>query len=85
MADYVPLDATKGFSINSASQVLSNAATDVNDQMNTQASALAASPDDPSALANFNAATAKWSVVMNVISTINKTVKDASMSIVQKM
>ncbi|NVK57419.1 MAG: type III secretion system needle filament subunit SctF [Alteromonadaceae bacterium] len=85
MAAYTPLDVTKGFSINSASQQLSAAATTVNDDMNKQAASLAESPDDPSALANFNAATAKWSVVMNVISTINKTVKDASMSIVQKM
>lgn len=73
------------FSIESASAVLSPAASQVSADMNEQSATLAANPDDPSALANFNAAVAKWSVVMNVVSTINKTVKDASMSIVQKM
>ena len=75
----------QSFSIESASSVLSPAASQVSADMNAQSAALAANPDDPSALANFNAAVAKWSVVMNVVSTINKTVKDASMSIVQKM
>ncbi len=73
------------FSIESASAVLSPAASQVSADMNAQSATLAENPDDPSALANFNAAVAKWSVVMNVVSTINKTVKDASMSIVQKM
>ncbi|GLS24691.1 EscF/YscF/HrpA family type III secretion system needle major subunit [Marinibactrum halimedae] len=80
---YTSIDAH--FSIESASAVLSPAASTVSTDMNTQSATLAANPDDPSALANFNAAVAKWSVVMNVVSTINKTVKDASMSIVQKM
>lgn len=80
---YTPIESS--FSIESASQHLSPTASTVSEEMNTQSATLAANPDDPSALANFNAAVAKWSVVMNVVSTINKTVKDASMSIVQKM
>lgn len=78
-------EITGSFSIDSASTHLSSVASAVSTNMNTKTASLAQNPDDPSALANFNAAVAEWSVVMNVISTINKTVKDASMSIVQKM
>ncbi|WP_444917387.1 EscF/YscF/HrpA family type III secretion system needle major subunit [Microbulbifer sp. JMSA003] len=80
---YTSIDSS--FSIESASAVLSPAASEVSTEMNEQSAILAANPDDPAALANFNASVAKWSVVMNVVSTINKVVKDASMSIVQKM
>lgn len=78
-------DINQSFTITSASASLSPAAATANQDMNTQAANLAANPDDPAALANFNAAVSQWSVIMNLVSTVQKSLKDVMSSIVQKM
>ncbi|WP_144393338.1 type III secretion system needle filament subunit SctF [Pleionea sediminis] len=78
-------DINNGFTITTASQNLSPAAERANNKLNEAAQDLATSPDDPAKLANFNAAVSEWTVIMNLVSSIQKNLKDVMSSIVQKM
>ncbi len=77
------LDDTK-FNIETASVHLSELADASNTTMDTALTELKADPNNPAKLANFQAASNEWSVVMNLVATIQKAMKDAMSSIVQK-
>ena len=68
----------------SASKALSGLANTSNVAMKDALAALESDPNDPSKLANFQATVNEWSVVMNLVSTVQKTMKDAMSSIIQK-
>lgn len=53
--------------------------------MDAALSDLSADPNNPAKLANFQAVVNEYSVVMSLVSTIQKSVKDAMSTIVQKM
>lgn len=46
---------------------------------------LKADPNNPARLANFQASVNEYSVVMSLVATVQKSVKDAMSTIVQKM
>lgn len=73
------------FNLNTASSHLSSVANTSNTTMNTALTELKADPNNPAKLANFQAAMNEWSVVMNLIATVQKAMKDSMSSIVQKM
>lgn len=67
-----------------ASKTLSGLANTSNSAMKQALADLEKDPNDPSKLANFQATVNEWSVVMNLVSTVQKTMKDAMSSIIQK-
>lgn len=81
---HVGIDTTV-FNIKTASTEMSALADTSNTAMSEAMKALNADPNNPALLANFQSAINEFSVVMNLVATVQKSLKDAMSSIVQKM
>ena len=73
------------FNIKKASEQFSVMADKSNTAMDEAMKALNEDPNNPALLANFQSAINEFSVVMNLVATIQKAIKDSMSSIVQKM